>query len=251
MVGVLVMTSVILKMGETRGAMDHLRHLNNDRGSVTLHVGDVLKGDEPIEVSYNELLVQAGIKNPYAALAIGNNADGKCFFESLQQSLATDYGAYMLREDMFDAARNKADYTAILNAITSSTADEGPENKFVLTEFGADMGYGQGLPRESHNGPSGYNDFFIGLFPNSPVSQWPDMRHVVFAAYLFKIEISVICMDNTKAGNYNKCPRIWRFKPPGYVKNDPDAVLIKMGNHFEAILFDKTEDAPGELTQVA
>ena len=120
MVGVLVMTSVILKMGETRGAMDHLRHLNNDRGSVTLHVGDVLKGDEPIEVSYNEVLVQAGFENPYAAVAVGNNADGKCFFESLEQSLATGVDAYTLREQMLTAAEDRFD-AADLRARCSST----------------------------------------------------------------------------------------------------------------------------------
>lgn len=241
----------MLGNGETRNAMDHLRRLNKNQGSVTLHVGNVFDGDQPFEVRYNDLLVMAGIENPYAAVALGNNADGKCFFESLEQSLVTGVSAYMLREEMLNAAQDEAQYTAILNAITSSTADEGPENQFVLTEFGSNMGYKQGLPRESPNGPSGYNDFIIGLLPRSPPSQWPDMRHVVFAAYLFQIEISVICMDNTTAGNYNKCPRIWRFKPPGYASKDPDAVLIKMGGHFEAILFDKTEeDAPAEIPRL-
>lgn len=95
-------------------------------------------------------------------------------------------------------------------------------------------------------GQSEHNLFVKSLQSRVAQSDWPDLRHAVYAAFLLQREITVLCIDFSLAAQAYGCPRIWKFNPDAR----RGAGLVKVNNHFDAIISDTFVQTPPPVQSV-
>lgn len=176
-------------------------------------------------VSADDIVYNAGFP-PDTTMLEKVKGDGFCFFNSLAASMHGDWTPEAIRLFMKSSAEDETSYEAVRQRIVSDSHPNIAQDEFKDSL----MDYGQ----------SEHTLFVKSLQSRVASRNWPDIRHAVYAAFMLQREITVLCMDFSKAAQAYGCPRIWKFNPDAR----RGAGLVKVDNHFDAIISDTFVQTP-------
>jgi len=182
-------------------------------------------------VSAEDIVFNAGF-TPGTTKLKKVDGDGFCFFNSLAASMHGNWTPEAIRLLMKSSAEDRVSYEAVRLRIVSDGHPNIAQDEFKDWL----MDYGQ----------SEHNLFVKSLQSRVAQKDWPDQRHAVYAAFLLQREITVLCVDFSLAAQAYGCPRIWKFNPDA----QRGAGLVKVKNHFDAIISDTFVQTPPPVQSV-